>query len=192
MHRARWGRLFGLALVGAGLLLVLYCASAFGAAAWRQHGDEARWHQILAAGPGHVERASAAAAPVDGIDFRLLVPTVGYDAVVREGVGLDVLATGPGHYPGSAWPGQAGTVGIAAHNVFWIRFDQLRAGDELDVETRYGTFRYRLTGTQVVSPDDLSVLHPVPGRQLTLTTCWPLWAGQFANQRLAIFAADWR
>ena len=182
----RWGRRLGLALVAVGLVLVVYWASDFLAAAWRQRQDEARWLQLSAAPPGS---AAELARPVDGIDFRLRVPKLGYSAVVREGVGLNVLASGPGHYPTSAWPGQSGTVGVAAHNVFWIQFDQLRPGDQLILETRYGTFNYRMTGSRIVSPSDTSVLTPEQDRQLTLTTCWPLWAGQVAQQRLAIFAA---
>ena len=129
------------------------------------------------------------ARPVDGLDFRLTVPRVGYSAVVREGVGLDVLALGPGHYPRTAWPGQAGNVGVAAHNAYWLRFVELKPGDQLELQTRYGAFRYGVTDSRVVSPADGWVLEPAPDRQLTLTTCWPVWAGQFATQRLAIFAA---
>jgi sortase A len=188
--RARsWGRLAGLALIVAGLLVVLYWASDFAAAAVRDRGDEARWEQILGAGGGQQGDAASLARPVDGLDFRLQVPKLGYRAMVREGVGLDVLAIGPGHYPSSAWPGQPGNVAVAAHNATWIRFGDLRPGDELTLQTRYGAFRYRMTGSRVVTPDDTSVLRPEGDRQLTLTTCWPLWAGQFATRRLAVFAS---
>jgi sortase A len=81
-------------------------------------------------------------------------------------------------------------VGVAAHNVNWIRFGDLRPGDQLVLETRYGTYRYRMSGSQIVSADDTSVLRSQPDRQLTLTTCWPLWAGQFATRRLAVFAVS--
>jgi sortase A len=186
----RWGRLLGLVLIVAGLLMVLYWASDFVAAGLRQRSDEARWEQILGGAPTQKQGAPGdLARPVDGIDFRLRVPRLGYTAIVREGVGLDVLATGPGHYPATTWPGQPGNVAVAAHNVYWIQFDQLRPGDRLAVETRYGTFDYRVTSSRVITPDDSSVLQPQPDRQLTMTTCWPLWAGQFANRRLAIFAS---
>jgi sortase A len=80
-------------------------------------------------------------------------------------------------------------VAVAAHNVYWIQFDQLRPDDRLVLDTRYGTFEYKVTGTRIVTPDDTSVLQPRPDRQLTMTTCWPLWAGEFANRRLAVFAS---
>ena len=49
-------------------------------------------------------------------------------------------------------------------------------------------YRYRVTGSEVVNPDNRSVLVPdANGFHLTLTTCWPLWAGAFATQRYVIF-----
>lgn len=129
------------------------------------------------------------ARPVDRIDFRLRIPKLRYRAIVREGVGDDVLFAGPGHYPGTRWPGQGGNVGVASHNVYWLRFDQIARGDEIVLDTRYGSFAYRVTGVEVVSPADRTVLADAPDRHLTLTTCWPLWAGQFGSERLAIYAA---
>jgi sortase A len=127
--------------------------------------------------------------PVNGVDFAIRVPRLGYFAAVKEGVDSGVLYASPGHYPSTRWPGDPGTVGVAAHNVYWINFPQLVKGDEIDIETRYGIYRYRVTGARVVNPDDRTVLLPnANGYHLTLTTCWPLWAGAFATQRYVIFA----
>jgi sortase A len=125
---------------------------------------------------------------VNGVDFAIRVPKLHYFAAVREGVDSTNLYSGPGHYPGSVWPGDQGTVGVAAHNMYWINFPQLGPRDEVDLETRYGTFRYRVTGSRIVNPDDRTVLVPDdPGYHLVLTTCWPTWAGVFATQRYVIF-----
>jgi sortase A len=127
--------------------------------------------------------------PVNGVDFAIRIPRLGYFAAVKEGIDAGVLYSGPGHYPTTMWPGDPGTVGVAAHNVYWINFPQLTKGDEIDVETRYGVYRYRMTGSEVVNPDNRTVLVPYSdGYRLTLTTCWPLWAGAFATQRYVIFA----
>jgi sortase A len=127
--------------------------------------------------------------PVNGVDFAIRIPHLDYFAAVKEGIDAGVLYSGPGHYPTTMWPGDPGTVGVAAHNVYWINFPQLTKGDEIDVETRYGVYRYRMTGSQVVNPDNRAVLVPYSdGYRLTLTTCWPLWAGAFATQRYVIFA----
>jgi sortase A len=127
--------------------------------------------------------------PANGVDFAIRIPRLGYYAAVKEGIDAGVLYSGPGHYPTTMWPGDPGTVGVAAHNVYWINFPQLTKGDEIDVETRYGIYRYRMTGSEVVNPDNRMVLVPYSdGYRLTLTTCWPLWAGAFAKQRYVIFA----
>ncbi|HEX6487828.1 MAG TPA: class D sortase [Candidatus Dormibacteraeota bacterium] len=127
--------------------------------------------------------------PVNGVDFAIAVPKLNYLAAVREGVSSDTLAAGPGHYPSMKWPGQQGNVGVAAHNIYWIHFDQLQSGDEIVLQTRWGDYHYRIQWRKLVSPDDMTVLVPTSDYRLTLTTCWPLWAGAFATQRL-IFSAE--
>jgi LPXTG-site transpeptidase (sortase) family protein len=127
--------------------------------------------------------------PVKGVDFAIRVPKLNYFAAVREGISTTILYSGPGRYPGTVWPGDQGSVGVAAHNVYWINFPILKVGDEIDLETRYGLFRYTVTGSKIVNPDNRTVLvSDAPGYHLVLTTCWPLWAGAFATQRYIIFA----
>ncbi len=125
--------------------------------------------------------------PVGGIDFAIRIPKLNYYAAIKEGVDSGVLYSGPGHYPATRWPGQPGTVGVAAHNVYWINFPQLKKGDEVDLETRYGAYRYRVAWAEIVNPDSRTALvTDSNGFHLTLTTCWPLWAGAFATQRYVI------
>jgi LPXTG-site transpeptidase (sortase) family protein len=148
------------------------------------------WQQQAAApytAPKGLNRALQ--KPVNGIDFAIRIPRLKYFAAVREGVDTSVLYSGPGHYPGTVWPGDQGTVGVAAHNVYWINFPQLSPRDEIDIQTRYGTFKYHVTGSRVVDPSDRTVVvSSAAGYHLVLTTCWPLWAGAFATQRFVIFA----
>lgn len=126
--------------------------------------------------------------PVNGVDFAISIPKLGYFAAVREGITSTILYSGPGHYPDTRWPGEPGAVGVAAHNVYWINFPKLSPGDEIDVQTRYGIYKYHVTGSRIVNPNDMTVLVPNElGYHLTLTTCWPLWAGAFAKQRYVIF-----
>jgi len=126
--------------------------------------------------------------PINGIDFAIRVPKLGYYAAVKEGVDSAALYAGPGHYPTTMWPGDPGTVGVAAHNMYWINFPKLSRGDEVDLVTRYGLFRYRVTGSEIVNPDNRTALVPnADGYHLTLTTCWPTWAGVFSTQRYIIF-----
>jgi sortase A len=183
-------QLLPLVLLVTGALLVAGFLADLGFGALHQQQLERSWRQTIAAHPPPAQPVDPVQtpAPVDGVDFAIRVPKIGYYAAVAEGVGSDVLINGPGHYPATPWPGQAGNVGVAAHNTYWIKFGDLRPGDEIGLETRYGSYKYVVTGTKIVPADDRTVLAQTPGKQLTLTTCWPLWAGAFAQQRLAIFA----
>jgi len=128
--------------------------------------------------------------PVDGVAFDMNVPAIGYSATVREGVDLATLEHGPGHYPTTTWPGQSGIVGVAAHNVYWLRFAQLKPGDLVELRSRRGTFDYRLTRSEVTDPNDRGILVASTEHRLVMTTCYPLWAGAFATQRLIFFASQ--
>jgi LPXTG-site transpeptidase (sortase) family protein len=137
----------------------------------------------------------AASAPdqlVDGVAFSIAIPALAYRSAVREGVDDEVLGRGPGHYPTTSWPGQQGTVGIAAHNVYWMSFGQLRPGDLVEIQTRRSVYSYRITGSRVTDPGDRAVLVKSPEHRLALTTCYPLWAGAFATQRLVFLATEVR
>ncbi len=178
------------ACLAVGLLLL----GGFAYGMWHGFAEQQHLNQVwkyrvgpIASAPHGIDPALQ--RPVDGIDFAIRVPKLDYFAAVKEGTDSGVLYSGPGHYTASVWPGDAGTVGVAAHNVYWINFPELVRGDEIDLETRYGLYRYRVTGSEIVNPDNRSVLVPgANGYHLTLTTCWPLWAGAFATQRYVIFA----
>ena len=128
--------------------------------------------------------------PVDGVSFQMRIPVLGYSAMVHQGVSLNILARGPGHYPTTAWPGQPGNVGVAAHNVYWLSFNRLKAGDRVEIQTQHGLYTYEITGSKVTDPNDRTVLAATADDRLTLTTCYPLWAGAFATKRLIFFARE--
>jgi sortase A len=195
-------RAAALALIGAGLLVCLVPLGLVGYGMWQEDQLTDSWSrgQAAAATPSTDEGMAGPATPVPETPtstprgqavqaaFAIRVPKIGYYAAVREGVSLSVLATGPGHYPSTAMPGRPGLVGIAAHNTFWIPFGQLGPGDTVLLETRSGRFTYRITETRIVEPDDRTVLVQTSDPRLVLTTCWPLWAGNLAPQRLVISA----
>jgi sortase A len=192
--RGRTDRVLGLLsllCLATGLLLLAGFAFGMANGVTRQRQLTSDWHQRLVNQPAPAVPAEQPQAnlmtPVGGVDFAIRIPRLGYYAAVREGVDLTVLYSGPGHYPETPWPGQPGMVAVAAHNVYWIDFPQLAKGDEVDLETRYGTFRYAVTGSRIVQPDDRTIVVQGPGRHLTLTTCWPTWAGSFATRRYVIF-----
>ena len=179
----------GLALASlvCGLVLIASYASLLGYWVWQQHRLDDQWHRYLANRPADAE---VHRGPINGIDFSIVIPKIGFDAAVREGVSADILDAGPGHYPQTPWPGEQGTVAVAEHNGYWYNVVKLVPGDEVDLVTAYGTYRYRITSTEVVSPDDRSAIEQIAGEHLALTTCWPVYAGAFATQRYLLFASQ--
>jgi len=108
---------------------------------------------------------------------------------VVHGVDPDSLKLGIGHYDSSANPGEAGNVVLAGHNdVYGEVFrdlDQLQAGDELTLYSRFGEYRYRVRGWRIVEPRDVSVLEPTVTATLTLISCYPY---LFETQRIIVVA----
>lgn len=139
-------------------------------------------------GPKPEAVAPPPATPVDGSSFELLIPVLGYSAMVHQGVSLSVLARGPGHYTSTPWPGQQGNVGVAGHNTPWLSFSRLKAGDRVEIRTQHGLYVYEITGSKVVDPSDRTVLAQTQDDRLTMTSCYPLWAGALATQRLVFTA----
>lgn len=113
---------------------------------------------------------------------------------VVQGVTLTDLQRGPGHYPGTALPGEKGNFAVAGHRTTYgapfFNLDQLREGDEVLVTARTGKrYTYRVLKQEIVAPGDTWVIQPDPlengKKMLTLTTCNP----RFSNaERLIVFA----
>ena len=105
---------------------------------------------------------------------RIEVARIKLSAVAREGVDVRTLRGSVGHVPGTALPGDVGNSAFAAHrDTFFGPLKFIRAGDQIVITTLDGVHRYAVTGTRVVDPSDVSVLQPLPGRRLTLITCYP-------------------
>lgn len=130
------------------------------------------------------------ALPAGTVFGHLVIPRIGVNYYVVEGVGSAQLAEGPGHYPGTAAIGAAGNVGIAGHRTThgapFYNLNDLRPGDPIYLTNTAGqTFTYRVTTHFVVAPSDGAVLNPTPTPTLTLTTCNPRYS---AAQRLIVQA----
>jgi sortase A len=129
---------------------------------------------------------------------RIVIDRIGIDWTFVEGVGVPDLKLGPGHYPETPLPGQAGNVGIAGHRTTYGApfgdIDQLRPGDEIRVQTVQGDFVYQVivaeeadpgVGHFIVTPDRVDVLDDMGDNRLTLTACHPRYS---AAQRIIVQA----
>ena len=118
-----------------------------------------------------VQRPSIAENDLVG---RLAIPRLRVSAIVREGVGRDTLGLAVGHIPGTALPGQMGNVGVAGHRDTLFRgLRDIRANDLIQFETLAGRYVYQVGSTQIVKPQNVSVLKPGQYSELTLVTCYP-------------------
>jgi sortase A len=208
-------------LLTAGVVLLLFVVYELYVTDWlndrtQSSLDEQIHQQWAAADPGVAPVSPVPVAPPVGEPLAVLhVPRLGEDfaRVVLEGTAEDQLRDGPGHYVGTALPGQVGNLAIAGHRVGkgspFLDADTLVPGDPIVVETADSWFTYRvlgdpasgdpaadptgIPGQQIVTPADVEVIAAVPGAPgvaptsayLTLTTCHPKYS---ARQRLVVHA----
>lgn len=149
-------------------------------------------HPVPTGGAASVAQVAPTAIgpPIGGPVGVIAIPKIGLSMVVVEGTGEAQLQAGPGHYPGTPQPGQAGNAAIAGHRTTYLHpfysLDALVPGDSITVTTLQGIFLYHVTGSQSVDPTDVAVVAPTSTPVLTLTTCNPRYS---ASQRLVVHAA---
>jgi sortase A len=120
---------------------------------------------------------------------RLEIPRLHLSVMVMEGDDDATLARAVGHVPGTALPWETGNAVMAGHrDTFFRPLKNLRSGDEVRVTTPRGAFSYRVVRTEIIDPEDVSVLAPTPNRSLTLVTCYPFAYVGPAPQRFIVQA----
>ena len=150
------------------------------------------------------QQLSFADIPIGDAFAIMRIPAFGadYAQVVLEGTTNAVLEQGPGHYPGTAGPGEIGNFSVAGHRVGkgspFLNVDKLEPGDAVVFETMDHWYVYRIigdtasgsfidaaypgiAGRHITKPSANQVIAPVPGNGnanpvqplMTLTTCHP-------------------
>lgn len=116
------------------------------------------------------------------------IPKIGISKPLLEGISLNTLDKAPGHWPGTAMPGQPGNVVVAGHRTSKDRpfrhIDQLVPGDEVIFNTADGRFVYTVTDTQIVLPNAMWIVTQTPASTATLFACHPV--GSTA-ERIVVF-----
>lgn len=229
--RADWVR-FGLRGVGQtlitlGLVILLFVVYELWVTNIFAHAEQARVHNQLAQewakgddplmqGRLDLPGGKQSTIPIGVGIANLYVPRFGsdYHFTIVEGTDDASLEKGPGHYVGTALPGEVGNFSVAGHRVGkggpFLNLDHLRPGDSIVVETKNRWYVYQvkgdpltgdlnnpggdgIPGREIVSPGDTEVIAAVPDhpgqkptqRLMTLTTCHPKFT---ANQRMIIHA----
>lgn len=108
---------------------------------------------------------------------RIVIPAIGLDEDVHQGMTLTAINRGPSHWPGTALPGQLGNVVIAGHRTTYGKpfrdLDQLQPGDQVIYRTGSGTFTYVATHTEIVTPDEVHIADQTAAYTSTLFACHP-------------------
>lgn len=185
-------------LITAAVVLALFAVWQLYWTTWEVEGPRAQqvaqFEQEHAAAEGLGERRTddppAVQAPADGAVYGVLhVP--GWDWMkmpLAQGTTNAVLDLGyAGHYVETAQPGEVGNFSVAGHRRTYgnnfRHIDRLAQGDKVVVEVADTYYVYRVETHEIVNPDAVWVVSPVPGdktfseqptqRWMTMTTCHP-------------------
>nr|WP_077248099.1 class D sortase [Bacillus sp. FJAT-27986] len=113
--------------------------------------------------------------PKTGEEFgELIIPKISAYLPIIEGTDEDELEKGVGHYSDSVLPGMKDNSVLSGHrDTVFRKLGQVGKGDELIVQTKAGTFTYKVFGVRIVDADDRTVIVPKSRPVLTVTTCYP-------------------
>ena len=186
----------GLALFIAGGLMLSFAGGRYAIGAVRADSARSAWDHAEAREAVAMARSSAlhhgrlgpivAGAAV----ARIVAPSIGLDAIVLEGVDDDALNAGPGHFPGSAFPGERGNSIISAHrDRHFNRLGDLSVGDTVMTESGTRQTRWVVVSRRVIDKND-PALFKTKDPTLTLTTCWPIRYFGSAPDRLIVTAKE--
>lgn len=109
---------------------------------------------------------------------RIAIPAIGIDAPMFEGIRLPTFDMGPGHWPGSAMPGQLGNVVIGGHrtesNADFGDLDLLQPGNEVIMTDNSGaSFTYLVQSTEIIDPFAATIIYQTREMTATLFACHP-------------------
>ena len=142
--------------------------------------------------------ATSPKSPLPADQTQLNIPSIGVKApIVFEPQTVEwavqlALREGVDHYGTSANPGQAGNTVIFGHSsgAIWAPGDykfvftllnKVKAGDEVTIDYKGTRYTYKVTGTEIILPSNLSVLNQNSSTKpsLTLITCTPVGTSKY-------------
>ncbi|HEX4984383.1 MAG TPA: class E sortase [Ilumatobacteraceae bacterium] len=105
------------------------------------------------------------------------IPAIDVAMTMYEGIRLTTLDNGPGHWPGTAMPGQIGNTVIAGHRTskhkVFRNLDKLVPGDEIIFDGVDGRHVYHVTSTEIIGPEAMWIVDQTPAFTATLFACHP-------------------
>lgn len=120
---------------------------------------------------------------------RIEIPRIGLSVMVLQGTTSRTLLHGVGHIDGTALPGEPGSIGIAGHrDTYFRRLKDIRANDEIQIQTAAGIATYKVDWIQITVPSDGGIVSLTNESALTLVTCYPFHFVGAAPERFVVHA----
>ena len=130
--------------------------------------------------------------PLWNTEFATLnIPSVNIKLPIYQGDSLDILKYGIGHFSGSLFPGEGGSIILAGHNTraFLYHMPEVKIGDEIIINANYGTFTYKIIDTKVIDAKDNDAFPYYEDREiLMIYTCYPVNTIGHKTHRFVVYA----
>jgi LPXTG-site transpeptidase (sortase) family protein len=118
---------------------------------------------------------------------KIVIPSIGLDVVMIEGVGTRQLKEGPGHWPETPFPGQSANFVVSGHRTTWgapfFKLNEVEVGDEIFLVLPYVIAKYVVTRVVIVYPDEVEEVAQLGREQVSLAACHPIYS---ARQRIVV------
>ena len=127
--------------------------------------------------PAHIPFEDESPEPVVPLGS-IAIPAIGIDRPMFEGIRLPTFDLGPGHWPGTAMPGQIGNVVVGGHrtesHADFGDLDLLQPGDEVIFTDNTGArFTYQVERTEIIDPFAAPIVYQTRENTATLFACHP-------------------
>jgi sortase A len=120
---------------------------------------------------------------------RIEIPRLKLRVAILEGTTAHTLRLGVGHIEGTAFPGTAGSIGIAGHRDTYFRsLKDIRKNDDILIQTAAGISTYEVDWIRITDSADTGILAPTASSGLTLVTCYPFHYIGAAPERYVVHA----
>jgi sortase A len=166
----------GQTLITGGLVVLLFVVYEVWITNIFAHRQQVRVHNALeqawADGVDPLNGGDPSAIPLGTGIANLYIPRLGndYAFTIVQGTDESSLEKGPGHYVGTALPGQRGNFAIAGHRVGkgepFLNLDHLKPGDDVIIETKTNWYVYVVGGDARTGDLRVKDVNNVPGREI--------------------------
>lgn len=122
---------------------------------------------------------------------KLKINDINLNIPIFHGDTLDIIKNGAGHYSGSYFPGEGGSIIIAAHNSpeHFYRLPEVGVGAEIVIDAVYGTYKYKVIDTKIIKDTDKDSLPINSDKELLMMyTCYPVDSLGFKDKRFVVYA----